>query len=188
MFFNNSIVNKRGFTLPEVMVAVFLLSLAGMMTLGSTILAMKMDRTVRAESLLYSEGYQIMDRIQFGDQGLYGVMKASAASVNISVDQKQISFLIDSNATYTTNAADDATSSIYFSNGDGDDATYADNVLIVDPNIAAVNDEYTIGSGIANLSFSESSGVVTVDLTVTDTVTGADVSINLSRSFWMRNT
>lgn len=168
--------------------AVFLLSLAGMMTLGSTILAMKMDRSARVESILFSEGYQIMDRIQFGDQGLHGVMKASAASVSISGDQKSISFLVDSNATYTTNAGDDTTSSIYYSNGDGDDTTYEDNVLIVDPNTGVVSDEYTIGSGISNLSFAESAGVITVNLSVTDTIAGEDVNINLSRSLWMRNT
>jgi len=175
--------NSRGFTLIEVLHAGFILSFVMTALVSVMVMTMRMDRDSIVESLLLTEGMNIMQRIEKGRQGRYGVMKSRAASVVVAAGQNRIDFSVDTNATYTDSTADDTAMAIYYDNGDGDDLTYDDNAVILNDG----TDITTIGQNVSNLSFTFQNSIVTVNLSLTDDVEGQPVTMNVNRDIWVRN-
>lgn len=128
-----------------------------------------------------------MDRLVMGEQGRFGLLKASQASLNITPAQDGISFSVDTNATYTTATGDDVSMSFTFVDGDGNPNTYEDNTVVFDPNVAVVNNELTIGKNVASIQFSENNGIVTVILSMAEIANGQTEFLRLSRDIWVRN-
>lgn len=175
--------NSSGFTLVEVLHASFILGLIVTAMIAVSISTMRMDMNTAAESLLFSEGMKIMSRVERGDRGRYGLMKARSGSVTISNGGARVDFSVDTNTTYTDSTADDVAMSLYYDNGDGDDLTYRDNVIQFNDgtNLTA------IGTNVETINFSQNSSVVTVALTVIQNVEGQAVRMNLSRDILTRN-
>lgn len=177
----------RGLTFVELLFSMTILTIVVYATTSVFAMTGRMYQQSQAESELYSEGVYVMDMIQRGESGLFGIMKGRAATLAIDPALDSATFSVDKNADYTTSTADDITMNISYSNGDGDDSTLEDNVVVIDPNTAVAGDEMQIGRNIALLNFSEAGGIVTVDLTVTrDTRTGP-MSVSFSRDILMRN-
>ena len=177
------ISNSKGYTLLEVLNASFILLLMMTAVLGVALSTMRMDRNTGVESLLFTEGMKIMTRVEKGDRGRYGLMKARGGSIVISAGQSRADFSVDTNATYTDTTTDDVAMSIYYDNGDGDDNTFDDNTVILNDGTTLM----TLGHNVSNLAFAYVNGVITANLSLTETVEGQAVSMNMSRDIWVRN-
>lgn len=177
------IKTNRGMTFVELLFAsTILVSVVGA-SVTTHAMILRMYRNAQVEASLFAEGLYTMDMIQRGDEGLYGVHKARASTVLISVDQRQIDFLADQNDEYTPTTADDVVMSIYFDNGDGDDTTFEDNTIMLDSGAQTI----VLGRSIEDIAFSQTGNLITVDLTVTENVRGDLLRLTFSRDMLIRN-
>jgi len=124
----------EGFTITEIVFAGTLFTLVLGTVIGTFTQAKYMQRDSETESDLSTSGLTVMDRIERGDRGLQGLMKARSGSIAPLNGGTRIDFEIDTNTLYSNTFADDTPMSIYFDNGDGDDSTIDDNTVIFDPN------------------------------------------------------
>jgi len=148
-----------------------------------------MDRDSRVEALLTAEATDIMERLQRGDQALYGLMKGRFDSISVAADGSSIDFSVDTNSVYTADTADDIQMSIYYDNGDGDDATYEDNAVMFDPDTSMAGDEFVVGRNVSDLNFEDdaATNMVTIDVELTAMRGAEEVTVTFSREVYMRN-
>lgn len=178
---------NSGFTLVEVMVATGIFLFAVSITFSVMLTSLRMDRNTQSEAILHQQGAKILNRIVMGEQGKFGLLKASLSSISISPDQTGISFSADTNSTFTVSTADDVAMSFSYSDADGDPATYEDNTVVFDPDTAVAGNELTVGTNVAGIQFSQAGGVITVVLRLAETVNGQTEFLRLSRDIWVRN-
>lgn len=177
------LVNRKGMTIVELLFAAAIFLMVVAVTIGVNVMIMRMYKSAQVESELYAEGLYTMDMIQRGEAGRHGIMKGRATTAVISVDQRQIDFMADRNAEYTSTTADDTAVSVRFDNGDGDDATLEDNAIVIDDGVSPV----TIGRNVENVQFAQNGSMVTVDLAVAGRVRGSVVRLTFNRDILMRN-
>ena len=173
----------KGMTFPELLVSAVILCLVMLVTVSVHTMLIRMFAKSQTEGILFKEGQFTMDMIQRGDRGLYGLMKARSNSIVINADQDRIDFATDQNAEYTDTTADDVAMAMYFDNGDGNDGTLEDNSVFVQSGA----DVYSVGQNVESVVFTQNGDVVTVDLTVADTVRGETMRLAMSRDIRMRN-
>ena len=176
---------KGGFSLVEIMFSMFILVLLVTAVTAVYIMAYRMQAEARAQSRLFQQACGIMERIQRGESGMFGLMKGRSDSVVIAGTGDRIDFMADKNTYYTQSTADDTQMSIYFDNGDGDNATFQDNTAVLDPGGGASLIE--LGSNVQSLQFSQSGNIVTVQLTLMEEIRGRPFRLELSRNILMRN-
>lgn len=179
--------DRKGLTFVELVFALMIMTFVITVITGVYIMAARMYKTSHTEAELYAEGAYVMDVIQKGESGLYGIMKGRRNTVVIAADQRAITFSADKNANYTTSVADDVQMSIAFDNGDGNDATLEDNVIVIDPDTTVNGDELEVGRNIGDVAFTYNGGIVTVDLTIERSVRGDSKQLTFSRNILMRN-
>jgi len=180
--------NNSGFTLTEMMVATMVMVLLMIAATSTSITTQKVDRNSRIKAKLFSQGTQILTRIERGDLGRHGLMKARFLTIAFGAGGDQVTFNIDKNDTYTPDdTTDDTEMTFYYVDGDADPTTMEDNVVMMDPDTSILNDEYSVGNYVSNLDFTLNGTVVTVDLSVEETVQGQTYRVNFTRNIWPRN-
>lgn len=175
------------FTIAELLVSLFVLTLIVLSVTAIFAAAGRMTERSRAEARLFSEGLSVMNRIQRGESGLWGLMKARSDSAVVSQAGAQIDFSADKNDDYTSSTADDVAMRIFFDDGDGNAATLDDNTVVLDPDTAAAGATIPIGRNVEELNFAVAGDVVTVSVVLADTVRGETIRIAASRDILMRN-
>jgi len=181
--------NTRAFTLVEIMAASLILTLIFGAVIGIHRQARTMGRDARTESALFLEGARVLDRIERGEQGLHGLMKARAGSIAITNGGRRIDFQVDTNAQYTQSTADDKSMSVYFDNGDGSDSTFTDNTVVLDKDASGSGSGtlLTIARDVENIQFELNGEVVEASVTVTKDVAGKSVRLEMARNIYVRN-
>jgi type II secretory pathway pseudopilin PulG len=180
-------INLKGMTLVEVMFATLIMGFMSLVLYSIAIAAMNTEKASQVESDLYLQGSMMIERIQVGEQGLYGIMKSRANSIAVSDDATQIDFSVDTNEDYTTDEDDDTNMSLYTDDGDLDPMTLEDNLLVFDPDTNVDDDEIILGTNVESVAFDFDGDKVTVDLSLTERIKGNARSINVSREIWVRN-
>ena len=180
-------LNDKGLTFVELLFSSIILVMVMLVTVSIFNMTGRMTQNSHIESELYAEGMYVMDMIQRGESGLYGIMKARSSTLAVAVDGKSVTFLVDKNSNYSTSTADDINMSIAFDNGDGNNATLDDNSVVIDPNTTVAGDGIEVGRYLEDLTFSEAGGVVTVDLVMTRSTRAGPRTLEFSREILMRN-
>lgn len=180
---------RKGFTVVELLVASLILTLIFGVVVGVHRQARYMQRDSRTEAALFLEGARLFDRIERGEKGLHGLMKARADDVTITSGERRINFNVDTNAQYTQSTADDKTMSVYFDNGDGVDSTFADNTVVFEKDSSGTGSGtlLTIARDVENIQFQLSGKVVTASVTVARNVGGQTVRLEMTRNIYVRN-
>jgi prepilin-type N-terminal cleavage/methylation domain-containing protein len=179
--------NRRGFTLMELMVVVALMTVMMAGVFKAVLTVMRNDMKTSAKSELYMEALKTMNRIESGDRGLYGLIKARNASVVIGAGGTSINYSVDKNATYTSSTADDTAVRIYVSDVDGVPATITDDMVMLDPDTAVLNDTISLGDGVSGLTFTQTGRVIKVAFTLQRVVRGVTYKTNVTQDIYLRN-
>lgn len=174
-------------TFVELLVGMAILTAVLSCTLSLFVSAMRSYSKAQVESDLYREGVYVMEMIQRGEDGLFGIMKARSDTLAVSAGSDSVTFSVDKNADYTEATADDIPMSISFDNGDGNDDTLEDNAIEIDPNTNVAGNELYVGHYLESVTFSLNGDVVTVNLSLSGTFRDEPVRLSLSRDILMRN-
>jgi len=181
-------LNCRGLTFVELLFSSTILMILMYAVTSMFNMAGRTYQQSQVESELYAEAVYVMDMIQRGESGLFGIMKGRSNTVVIDPDSRGVSFSVDKNIQYTADTDDDIMMSIVFDNGDGDDNTLEDNIVVIDRNTADADDEVIeIGRNIEDLAFNENGGIVSVTLTIAKDTRGGLKRVSFSRDIMMRN-
>ena len=180
-------MNHRGMTFVELLFTLMITAVVLGVTIQVYIMVLTMYKNSQTESALYADGKFIMEMVQSGEKSLYGLMKARSNSIAIAADGRSVTFSVDKNGEYTQSTADDIGMSVALDDGDGDPDTTEDNEVVIDPNTAAADDTFAVGSGVEDLQFALNGDVLTVNLTLVKTFRGDPMRVSLSRDIWVRN-
>lgn len=179
--------DRRGFTLLEMMFACLLMTVIMAGVFQAVIAVMRNDRTTSLESELYMDANRAVERVQRGGDGLAGLMKARIDSVAIGAGSDSISFSVDTNSPYTSDAADDTDMSVYIVDADGVPATADDNTLMLDPDTSAAGNEIALCAGVSSLGFVQSGSLVTMTIEVERTMRGTPIRVSAQQDVYVRN-